>query len=157
MARSAATVGRTVSIRDTAQWMPARVVIALAVVFCVVATGGQWAQSGSEVAAPHGPHALDAGWNGEFAAVIDHQHPVVEHPHAQDASNHVAPDSFAAAAMPRRASTTALAALGLAVAMLALVALWSYLPPTAVRGPPRLAALILSNRALLTRLCIARR
>ncbi|MCB0949921.1 MAG: hypothetical protein K0U84_22320 [Actinomycetia bacterium] len=143
-------------IRNTAQWMPARAVIALAVVFCVVVTGGQWTQSGSEAATAHGPHALASDWPAELGAVIAHQHPIVEHPHAQNASNRVAPDSFAAAGL-RRVSTTALVALGVAMALMALVALWFYVPPTAVRGPPRVAALILSNRAILTRLCIARR
>lgn len=140
---------------NTARWMPARIVIALAVVSCVVAGGGYWTWSGAEVAMEHGPHALDAGWSGEFAAVIDHEHPVVEHPHAQQAPDRVAPDSFLAAGL-RRASTTALFALSVVVALVGLVSLWFYVPPTAVRGPPRVAALLLSNRDLLTRLCISR-
>ncbi len=138
-------------------WMPARVVIALAVAVCVVATGGYWAQSGTEAAAAHGPHALDRGWPAEFGAAIEHQHPIVSHPHAQDTSNPLAAESFAAAPALHRANTTALVGLGLALAVLALGTWWFYLPPTAVRGPPRVAALILSNRAILTRLCIARR
>ena len=137
--------------------MPARVVIALAVVVCVLATGGYWAHPGAEVAAAHGPHALDSGWPAEFGAAVEHQHPIVEHPHAQDASNLVVADSFAAAPALRRATTTALVGSGLAVAVLALATWWFYVPPAAVRGPPRVAALVLSNRAILTRLCIARR
>ncbi|GJF10489.1 hypothetical protein NGTWS0302_07690 [Mycolicibacterium cyprinidarum] len=135
--------------------MPARVVIALAVVFCVVATGGAWIQSGSEAVAAHGPHALGSDWPAEFGVVAAHQHPIVEHPHAQDGSNRITPDSFAAAGL-RRVGTTTLVALSLAAAMVAMVALWFYAPLTAVRGPPRVAARILSARAILARLCIAR-
>ncbi len=145
------------SVRGTARWMPVRVVVALAVAVCVVATGGYWAQSGAEVAAAHGPHALDSGWPAGFGAAVEHQHPIVEHPHAQDASNLLVADSFAAAPALHRANTTALVGLGLAVAVLALATWWFYAPPAAVRGPPRVSALVLSNRAILTRLCIARR
>ncbi len=140
-------------------------VVALAVVVCVLATGGYWAQSGAEAAAAHGPHvldthgphALDSGWPAGFGAAVEHEHPVVEHPHAQDASNLLVADSFAAAPALRQANTSALVGLGLAVAVLALATWWFYVPPAAVRGPPRVAALVLSNRTILTRLCIARR
>ena len=155
VARSAATVGVIVKSPGTIPRTPVRAVIALAVVFWLAAAGGLWDQSRADVAPAHAPHALGSDWSAEFGALADHQHPVVSHPHAQDGSNTAAPESVGAAVM-RRAST-GVAALGLFVIALMLAPLWCQMRRAAVRGPPRVDVPVFSGRAILTRLCIARR
>jgi len=135
--------------------MPARAAIALVLAFWLLATGGLWDQSRGETGSAHGPHALDSGWAAAFGVSADHQHPVIEHPHVRDASNPVVPDSYAATVLRR--ATTALVALGLFLVALTLAPFWRQLLQVTARGPPRDAALILTGRVILTRLCIARR
>lgn len=153
--RSAATVGVIVKSPGTVPRTPARAVIALAVVFWLVAAGGLGDPSRVDTAPPHGPHALSSDWPAEVGPLADHEHPIVSHPHAVDGSNAAAPENAGAAVM-RRAST-GLAALGLVVVALIVAPLWCQQRRVSVRGPPRVGALLFSDRAILTRLCIARR
>lgn len=155
MPRSAATVGVIVKPPGTIPKTPARALIALAVVFWLAAAGGLWDQSRTDIGPAHGPHALGSDWPAEVGSLADHEHPVVSHPHAQDGSNTAAPENAGAAVM-RRAST-GLAALGLVVVALIVAPLWCQQRRVSVRGPPRGGALLFSDRAILTRLCIARR
>ncbi len=141
--------------RNTVPGIPARAVIALAVALLLLATGGLWDRFRDGAAPVHGPHALSSEWAAELGATADHEHPIITHPHAQHASNHVAPDSFATAVMRRAA--TAPVTLGLLVVALGLAPLWFQRLQVAARGPPRAAALVVSNRAILTRFCVARR
>lgn len=133
---------------------PVRAVIALALVFWMLAAGGLWDQSHADIAPAHAPHALGSDWPAEFGAVADHEHPIVSHPHAVDGSNTAEPEGVGAAVL-RRAST-GLVALGLVVVALMVAPLWCQLRRLSVRGPPRVGGLVFSDRAILTRLCIAR-
>lgn len=151
---SAATVGDTVKFGNIVPRMSASAAIALAVAFLLLATGALWDQIRDGITPAHAPHAHATVWAPEFGVTAEHEHPIIAHPHAQEASKHVTPDSFATAAM-RRAGT-ALVALGLLIVALGLAWLWLQRLPVAARGPPRPSPLVLSNRDMLARLCIAR-
>lgn len=143
------------SYRESVPSAPARAAIALTLALLLLATGAHWDHSADDTAPAHGPHALNSVWAAEVGVVTDHQHPVVEHPHVQDASNQVAHESFSATVLRR--AVTGLVALGLFLVALTMAPLWRQLSQSGARGPPRLTASILSGRVLLTRLCIARR
>ncbi|WP_233213461.1 hypothetical protein [Mycobacterium hubeiense] len=122
--------------------------LALAVVFWVLLIGSEAALPWSDGPDDHGPHAVMTAVAGEFAVVMDH-------PHFQQASTTVSPDTFAAAVVPRVA--TVLVALGLVVAV---AAAWLYRGHgiwATVRGPPRGLGPVASGRQLLARFCISRR
>ena len=111
--------------------------VALAVAFWVSVVGAEWALSGDNVPSAHGAHALATAPHTEFAVVT-------EHPHLQDESTPVAPDTFAHAVLPR--ATTVLAALGLIAATATLAASWRQAALAAARGPPRPLAGVLTGR-----------
>lgn len=122
--------------------------IALALAFWVLAVAAEWTLPVTDITPEHGPHALSSAAFNEHAVLT-------EHPHIGDASALLAPDTFAAAVLPR--ASTALAALGLITAVAAAVLLWRQTTLASVRGPPRPLSTVLSGRVMLTRLCIARR
>jgi hypothetical protein len=124
-----------------------RAAVALALACWLLVSGAESALPGA-ADPPHGPHALAAALHGEFAAVTDH-------PHFQDGSTPAAPDTVAEAVLPRAAVT--LIALTLIATLVAAAPLWRQAALAAIRGPPRRVTAPQSGRALLTRLCIARR
>jgi hypothetical protein len=138
--RSAATVGNIVGFNEAVARMPVRKAVALALAFWVVVIGAEWALPGTDVTEPHA-----------------HTGPVVavNHPHIGDGSTPSAPDTFAEAVLPR--TFTALAALGLIAGLATAVLHRGQSILAAIRGPPRAQFVNLSGRAVLTRLCIARR
>lgn len=125
--------------------LPAIAVLALAIWIAIA--GLQWAAPTSEDVSHHGPHALSAAYTDPAVAT--------PHSHLSDASSVLAPSVVAEAVLPR--VFTALAALGVVLALAAMLPLWRQGFPSAVRGPPRESAHLMSGRVLLTRLCIARR
>jgi hypothetical protein len=123
------------------------VVIALALVLVALVVDLNW--TGGGAAEPsHGSHTLAAGPIGDFAVVV-------EHPHFENGSTPMAPDTIADAVLPR--ATVALVALALIAAIAVAFPLWRQASSAVIRGPPRRLTTSLSGRVLLTRMCIARR
>ncbi len=106
--------------------------------------------SARPVDAPHG-HAAP------MLVAPGHTLPSVtaEHPHVRDGSVPSAPEPVTAAGLPR--SGTTLLALGLVVALGALVVRWRAMTLETGRGPPRRVAVRHTGRVVLIRLCISRR
>lgn len=123
----------------------AAVAVLVAVVVLLPAIG--WKLGEHEHPAHHGPHALASSIFTDFAAVV-------EHPHVQDGSVTLAPDTFAEAALPR--TVTLLAAIGLVAVIAAAFSSWATGAHGVIRGPPRRGGSV-AGQQLLLRLCIARR
>jgi hypothetical protein len=141
-------VGDIVRYKDAPTKKRLQSAIALAVVYWVLLVVAEAALPWSEGPDDHAPHTVAAAVVDEFAGVMDH-------PHLQDGSTDVAPDTFATAVLPRIAPI--LAAVGLAIAV---VAGWLYGGHgvwAMMRGPPRALTSVVSGRQLLVRFCIARR
>lgn len=133
---------RAVGLTSSARWW---VAIMLALVLALFAV------SPAYIAAPPAPaadHHLTADGHLDHLAAVDHDHIGVSAPAG-------APELFAEALAPRL--RTALLAVGL---VLAFSLLWRLSPlhtPSVGRDPPRTPAVVLTGRAVLARLCIARR
>ncbi|QIV79728.1 hypothetical protein EXE63_01550 (plasmid) [Mycolicibacterium frederiksbergense] len=143
----AATVGNIVRYNDALAVKRHRACVALVLALWVGVVGAQWAWSAAGDATAHGSHATVDGAHGEFAVPLDH-------PHLEDSSAPVLPDTFAEAVLSRAAFP--LVAIGLAAvlagaAMASWPGVWA-----AVRGPPRPHPWIVPGQQLLIRLCIAR-
>lgn len=98
--------------------------------------------------APSADHHLSADGHFDHLAAVDHDH-------IGAAATAGAPELFAEALAPRL--RTALLSVGL---VFALALLWRLSPlhtPAVGRDPPRTSAVVLTGRAVLARLCIARR
>ncbi|MDG5486448.1 putative copper homeostasis (lipo)protein LpqS [Mycolicibacterium gadium] len=115
--------------------------------FVVLISALGWTPIEHEHPAHHGPHALASSFSTDFPAVM-------EHPHVQDGSVSVTPDTIAEAALPR--TVTLLAAIGLVAVIGAAVSAWATRVSAVVRGPPRRGGSV-AGQQLLLRLCIARR
>lgn len=123
-------------------------VAAALVAFLVLVAGAGWKLAEHDHPAHHGPHALSSSIFSDFAAVV-------AHPHVQDGSVPVSPDTFAEVALPR--TVTLLMAIGLA-AVIGGAFLHRVTGASAViRGPPRWGGYVVAGQQLLLRLCIARR
>jgi hypothetical protein len=114
----------------------------------VLLVGSGWKLTEGDTAAHHGAHALSS-------TIFDDVASVVEHPHAQDGSTPVTPDTFAEAALPRAA--TLLMAVGLVAVVGAAFAWWAAGALLVIRGPPKWSGHLVAGQQLLLRLCIARR
>lgn len=132
---------------DAANCARRNTVVAVLIAFVVLIAANGWQLMEHDHPAHHGPHALASNISTDFAAVV-------EHPHVQDGSVSVVPNTFADAALPR--TVTALAAVGLVAVIGAAFSSWVKGAPAAIRGPPRPDASI-AGQQLLLRLCIARR
>jgi hypothetical protein len=117
------------------------------VAFVMLVSGTGWKLTEHEHPARHGPHALTSSIYTDFAAVV-------EHPHVQDGSVPIAPDTVADAALPR--AVTLLAAIGLIAVIGFAFSSWATGASAVIRGPPRPGCSVAGQRLLL-RLCIARR
>ncbi|WP_293003928.1 hypothetical protein [Mycobacterium sp.] len=123
--------------------------IATAVVMWVLVIGGHF-ELRSEASAPHPAHAMITALGSEYTINVDH-------PHLVDGDALGAhPEELAAAVLPD-SSSTALAALGLVVAVVAVAALLAHRVVPAGRGPPRGLASALTGHDLLTRFSVSRR
>ncbi|ORW11066.1 hypothetical protein AWC14_19310 [Mycobacterium kyorinense] len=78
-----------------------------------------------------------------------------DHAYLGDGSSHACPDQFATVVLPR--SATALAALGVVMAVAAVTGWLAPLIVSAGPGPPGRSANVLTGHDLLTRFCLARR
>jgi hypothetical protein len=123
-------------------------VIALLVAFVVFVIGAGWKLTENQTPAHHGHHALPSSISSGFAAVV-------EHPHAQDGSAPMAPDTFVEAALPR--TVTLLVAVGLVAVIGAAFSWWATGASVGIRGPPRWAGHVVAGQQVLLRLCTARR
>ncbi len=125
-------------------------VVAAAVVMWTLVFGGH-VELRSESSAPHPAHTFVTSLGGgEYTINVDH-------PHLVDGDSLGAhPEAFAAAVLPN-SSSTALAALGFVVAVVAVAALLAHRVVLAGRGPPRGLAPALTGQDLLTRFCLSRR
>lgn len=123
--------------------------IATAVVMWVLVIGGHF-ELRSEASAPHPAHAVITALGGEYTVNVDHPHLV-----GGDALG-AHPEELAAAVLSD-SSSTALAALGLVVAVVAVAALLAHRVVLAGRGPPRGFAAVLTGHDLLTRFSVSRR
>ncbi|MDX1884461.1 hypothetical protein [Mycolicibacterium sp. 120270] len=122
-------------------------VVAVLVAFVVLISATGWKLAEQEHPAHHGPHALTSSISSDFPVVV-------EHPHVQDGSVTVTPDTFAEAALPR--TVTLLAAIGLVAVIGAAFSSWVTGSHAVIRGPPRRGGSV-AGQQLLLRLCIARR
>lgn len=147
--QSAATVGNIVRSFDANSVQRRRAFVAAFIAFWTVIVGAEWALPGVESAPAHGPHTVVAGAEGAPMTVA------LDHAHFWQADNDLKPDTFAEAILPR--ATLSLSALGLAIVLAALPALWLRAAFQPLRGPPRSARVVCNGRDLLVRLCIARR
>jgi lipoprotein LpqS len=127
------------------RWRSAIAVAAVAWVLTAVLHCGP---ARSESDTPHLPHPLLTSLGSEFAINVDH-------PHLVDTPAQCHHEQFATAALPRAA--TALVALGVVVAVLAVTG--SSAQPVVItgRGPPSAAGNFFTGQDLLTRFCLARR
>ncbi|KLO44703.1 hypothetical protein ABW17_08205 [Mycobacterium nebraskense] len=123
--------------------------IAVAAVAWVLAVDDQCELRGPGSPASHPAHALVSSLGSEFAVVN------VDHPHLWDGSSTQCPEAFATAVLPR--SSTALVALGVVVAVVALAGWVAHRGVLAGRSPPGAPATPLAGQDLLTRFCLARR
>ncbi len=123
-------------------------VIALMVVLVVLVAGTGWKLTEHNAPAHHGPHALSSSIFSDFAAVV-------EHPHMEDGSTSMAPDTFAEAALPR--TVTLLVAIGLVAVIGVAWSWWTARASAVIRGPPRRGSYVVAGQQLLLRLCTARR
>lgn len=146
-AQSAATVGCIVRYNDARQNARWHAVVAVSVAFVVLISATGWKLTEHEHPAHHGPHVLTSSIFTDSAAVI-------EHPHVQDGSVPITPDTFAEAPLPRTA--TLLVAIGLVAVIGAAFSWWATGAPAVIRGPPRRGGSV-AGQQLLLRLCIARR
>jgi len=147
-AGSAATVKCIVRYSDAPDSARRNAVVAVLVALVVMVAGMGWTLSEHHHPAHHGPHALSSGIFSDFAGIV-------EHPHVQDGSVHVAPDIFAEAALPR--TVTLLAAIGLVAVIGAAFSYWATGASAVIRGPPGRGRYLVAGQQLLLRLCIARR
>lgn len=102
----------------------------------------------SETGHPHHSHALLSSVGAEFAINVDH-------PHLVNGALTACHDVSASAVLPR--TPTILMEIGVAAAMVAIVAGVSGDATTSGRSPPNAAPPALTGRDLLTRLCLIRR
>lgn len=127
---------------------PRYAVIALVVAVVVLVVGTGWKLIEPHTPEHHGPHALSSSIFSEFAGVV-------EHPHAQDGSAPMAPDTFVGAALPR--AVTLLLAVGLVAVIGAAFSWWATGASAVIRGPPRWRGHVVAGQQMLLRLCTARR
>lgn len=125
-----------------------RAVAAALLAFWTFIAAAEWALPGTDAVPAHGPHPLSASALGAPTTLQ------LDHPHISQGGLVPAPESFAEAVLPR--GTVTLIALISIGALVMLPAIWRFAPLTPIRGPPR-APLAQTGRALLARLCIARR
>ena len=123
--------------------------IAAAVVMWVLVMGGHVGPR-SEAVAPHPAHATVTSLGSKYTINVAHAHLV-----DGDALG-AHPEAFAAAVLPD-SPAGAVAALGLAVAVVAVAALLAHYVVPAGRGPPRGLAAALTGQDLLTRFSVSRR
>lgn len=147
--RSTATVGNIVRYIDASSQHRRRSIVAVLIAFSILVVGAEWALPGTEPAHAHDAHTLVASAVGASTSIA------VDHPHASNGEASHLPDTYAEAVLPR--GTITLIGLGLITAIAVMPALWRQAVLAAIRGPPRDSQTTLSGRALLARLCIARR
>lgn len=123
--------------------------IAAAVAMWVLAIAGH-STLRSESLASHAPQASTTPLGNVFVINVDHPHLIGG---GSSGSHH---EAFAATVLPNSPST-ALAALGLVVAVVAIAALLAQHVVLAGRGPPRGFPAALTGQDLLTRFCLSRR
>lgn len=122
------------------------IVIAAAVWVLIGTAGCELVRSASPASDP--PHALLTSLGGEFTVTMDNA--------GLDRSwSHACPKTFTKVVLPRPAS--ALVALGVVVAGVAIAGSLAHLVLPAGRGPPRGLAAALTGQDLLTRFSLARR
>jgi lipoprotein LpqS len=143
----AATVGNIVRYNDGHTRTRLRNGIALGVAILVFVISAEWTLPWSDSPAVYAPHALAAAPSAELAIVADH-------PHMQDGSKPIPPDTLTAMVAPR--VTTVLIAMGLIAVVTMLAFSWGSASLAPVRGPPRALAGVLAGQQILTRFCIAR-
>ncbi|MGV7301732.1 putative copper homeostasis (lipo)protein LpqS [Mycobacterium kansasii] len=97
---------------------------------------------------PHPPHVLVTSVGAEFTVTVDH-------PHAGKDSSTAHHEQFLTAVLPRSAS--ALAALGVLAAVIAVAGGSTQFRVLAGRGPPAPVGALVAGQDLLTRLCLSRR
>ncbi|MBI2696103.1 hypothetical protein [Mycobacterium nebraskense] len=122
--------------------------IAVAAVAWVLAVDDQCELRGPGSPTSHPAHALVSSLRSEFSVNVDH-------PHLWDGSSTECPEAFATAVLLR--SSTALVALGVVVAVVALASWLAHRGVLAGRGPPGAPATALAGQDLLTRFCLSRR
>ena len=94
-------------------------------------------------------HEVGTALDAERAVTLDHPHLV----DGSDPSHH--PEQYAAAVLPRPA--TAVAALGVVMAMVVAVSALAPFVASGGRGPPLGLAPVVTGHDLLIRLCLSRR
>lgn len=135
--------------RRNRRWLVSVVVVG-AVVWALAAVGAHGWLLSTHHRGFHPSHPLLSSLGAEFAVNADHAHVVDGSTH----SHH--PEVFASAVLPQRAAT-ALVALAVVVAALAVAGLLGTMVVPAGRGPPGAPARVVTGQHLLTRLCLARR
>lgn len=133
---------RPVGLTSSARWWVALMLALIVALFAASPVGT------AAPAVPHVDHHLSADGHLDHLAAVDHDH-------VGAAVTQGAPDLFADALAPRL--RTALLAVGL---VFAAALLWRLPPlhtPFVGRDPPRTPAVVSTGRAVLARLCIARR
>jgi H+/Cl- antiporter ClcA len=129
-------------------WLRSATTLGVVALLMIVSAGLTGAVS-SGATERHAPHVLAAATGA--AAVVS-----LDHPHIQRYDSVAAPDTFAAAVLPRAATVLALVAVAAGLA-----ALWlceTHAPAATQRGPPlHIEANRLSGRRMLVRFCIDRR
>ena len=125
------------------------VFVVAAVMWGLVAVGAHGGLLSEHHHAAHPAHSLLTSVGAEFAVDVGHTHLA----DGSGSSHH--PEHFASAVLPR--SATALAALGVVVAVLAVIGVLGGCVVSAGRGPPSGLALVITGRDRLTRFCLARR
>jgi hypothetical protein len=122
--------------------------IATAAAMWVLVIGGH-SELRSESPVSHPPHALLTSLGSEFTVNI-------AHPHLVNDTSTAHHEAFATAVLPE-SPTTAMAALGVVVAVVAVTGWLAQRVVLAGRGPPRGLASVLTGQDLLTRFCLSRR
>lgn len=133
-----------------APWQPRwRPVIAVALAVSLLALVGHAAMLHSEThRSHHHSHALLSEVGGAFAVNVNHAH-------LFNGSLTECHDVLASAVLPRTGAT--LVDLGVAVAMVAIIASLASRVAASVRGPPEFPPAALAGQDLLRRFCLSRR